>query len=155
MKLVNVCAIFLIWLFSMNAASSSGVDRQALKEEIHSTFEASLELHQSRDLDGLVNRFTPDGTIKMPGQPMIVGHDALRKHYERSLQTELLSFDYSILNLDFSEHGDMAVLTVEFEATLATPDGSANSKATVLMVKKKVDDAWKVVAESLIPGPAF
>lgn len=137
------------------AGSHPGPDRQALEAEIHATFDASLQLHQNKDLDGLVNRFTPEGTIKMPGRPMIVGHDALHAHYERSLQSEVLAFDYSIHSLNFSEAGDMAVMTVEFNATMSTPDGPANSSATILMVKKKVDGAWKIFAESLIPGPAF
>lgn len=155
MKLIGAVPIFITLMFPMIAVSNSGIDRQVLEKEIRSAFEASLELHENKDLEGLVNRFTPDGTIKMPGQPMVVGHDALRKYYERSLQTEVLSFDYSILYLDFSEGGDMAVLTVEFHATVATPAGSANSNATILMVKKKVDGAWKIHAESLVPGPAF
>jgi len=155
MKPSSAAIISIFLLSPMIAVSGPGIDRQALEKEIHSTFEASLEMHQNKDLEGLVSRFTPGGTIKMPGQPMIVGHDALRKHYERSLQTEVLSFDYSIHRLDFSEAGDMAVLTVEFHATVATPDGSANSSATILMVKKKVDGAWKIHAESLVPGPAF
>jgi len=155
MKLISAAVISISLLFPMTAASSSGIDRQALEKKIDATFEASLELHKNKDLEGLVNRFTRDGTIKIPGQPMISGHDALRDHYKRSLQREVLSFDYSIHNLDFSEASDMAVLTVEFHATVATPDGSANSSATILMAKKKVDGAWKIHAESLVPGPAF
>ncbi len=155
MKLIIALTLCSILIAPVYAGSHPGPDRQALEAEIHATFDASLQLHQNKDLDGLVNRFTPDGTIKMPRQPMIAGHEALRAHYERSLQSEVLTFDYSILNLDFSEAGDMAVMTVEFNATMSTPDGPANSSATILIVKKRIDGAWKIYAESLIPGPAF
>lgn len=69
------------------------------------------------------------------------------------LQSDITSFDSSIVALEFSDAGDVAVLVMEFRATLSTPEGMVNNGGSILVVLRELEGAWTVLAESVSAGP--
>lgn len=113
-----------------------------------------MQLHQNNDFDGLANRFTPNGSLKMPGAPRITGHDALRKHYADeecvgTPQPDEVDFKFAFISVDISDSGDMALVISEFDISSLDPGGTFNDSGVILMVLKRVDDEWKIFAENV------
>lgn len=155
--IISVTPIFLILMIvvvmAAHADSTAQSDHQALADEVQEMLRASMELHQRNDHEGMARRFTPDGYLKLPGQPMISGHEALSRHYATVLKSDIISFDSSIVTQEFSQSGDVGILIMEFQATFSGADGPVDSSGVILMVLKKVEGAWKIFAESVSAGP--
>lgn len=154
-----IFSFLLVLLFVSTASSQTNPpDYEKLTAEVYEMFQRNMQLFQSNDLDGLVNRFTPDGSLKMPGAPRISGHDALRKHYSGeggagAPQPGEVDFKFAFISVDISEAGDMAVVMSEFDISSLDPGGTFNDSGVILMVLKRTDDKWKIFAENVSSGP--
>jgi len=156
MKTVMYIIIFSFIQFSSAFAQSKTPDYEKLTTEVYEMFDIkeNLSMYENRDIDGLVNRFTNDGSLKVTGAPRISGHDALRKHYDAIAGPQSdVDFNYSIVGLDLSEAGDMASVSIEFLMSSSAPGKSFRNSGVILMVLKRVDDHWEIFAENMSPGP--
>lgn len=158
MKLL-IASLFMVLLFVSTACSQTSTpDYDKLTAEVYEMFQRNMQLFQNNDIDGLVNRFTPDGSLKMPGAPRISGHDALRKHYSGDAgaggpQPDEVDFKFAFISVDIAEAGDMAVVMAEFDISSLDPGGSFNDSGVILMVLRRVDNEWKIFAENVSSGP--
>ena len=151
--LVSIVLLSLMHL-AVATTQTDAPDREQLKAEVYQMLQSGMGLFENRDFDGLARRFTPDGSLKMPGAPMISGHDALNSHYARSVeQFSGLDFDFAARSLDLSEAGDVAVLIMEFRTRSSNPEDASESSGVILMVLKRVNEEWKIFAESVSAGP--
>lgn len=156
MKTVIYIVLFSFIQLSAAFAQTTNPDIDKLTAEVHELFDINknLPMYENRDIDGLVNRFTKDGSLKVPGAPRISGHDALWKHYDAIAGPQPdVDFNYSIVGLDISEAGDMAVVSIEFLMLSLVPGSSFRNSGVILMVLKRVDDQWKIFAENMSSGP--
>jgi uncharacterized protein (TIGR02246 family) len=153
MKSSIIPVLFLILTSAVYADAVPVTDHRALEAEVKSMLGSSMAMQRQNDYEALARRFTPYGYLKLPGRPMISGHKALSEHYQAILQSNITSFDSSIVALDFSDAGDVAILIMEFQATLSTPEGSVDNGGAILMVLRKVEDDWRIFAESVSAGP--
>jgi len=156
MKKVIYIVFFSFIHLSAAFAQTNTPDYEKLKTEVYEMFDINENLHmyENRDIDGLVNRFTKDGSLKVPGAPRISGHDALRKHYDAIAGPQSdVDFNYSIVGLDISKAGDMASVSIEFLMSSSVPGKSFRNSGIILMVLKRVDNEWKIFAENMSSGP--
>ncbi|MFU8843569.1 MAG: YybH family protein [Bacteroidales bacterium] len=137
---------------SENVSGKDQPDIDQLKQEVLDMFTLSMELFRNKDLDGLVNRFTGEGVIKIPRTPLIAGHEALRKYYTNTLQLENFDLDLRVTKVEVSTEGDMAYALADFEVSFETPMGPFLDKGNTLMVLKRADMNWKIAAEYLSSG---
>ena len=156
MKTVIYIVLFSLIQLSAAFAQTNTPDYEKLTAEVHELFDINknLPMYEKRDIDGLVNRFTKDGSLKVPGAPRILGHDALWKHYDAIAGPQPnVEFNYSIVGLDISEAGDMAAVSIEFLMSSSAPGSSFRNSGVILMVLKRVEGEWKIFAENVSSGP--
>lgn len=149
----------LLLLVTFNACSTmqkeeQTPDFQKLDAEVREMFTMSMELFQTNNLDGLVDRFTEDGILKITGAPLIEGKDALRSNYERNLELEEFNIELQVLKVDIAEKGDMASALAEYSVSFITPGGPFKDNGITLMVLKRVNDTWKIASENLSSNPS-
>lgn len=153
MKVFIISVLSLMLTTAVYADGVSVTDHQKLEAEVKQMLGSSMAMQQQNDYEALARRFTPNGYLKMPGRPMISGHKALIKHYQAILQSDITSFNSAIVDLEFSDAGDVAILVMEFQATFSTPDGPVDNGGAILMVLRKLEDEWRIFAESVSAGP--
>jgi ketosteroid isomerase-like protein len=114
-------------------------------------FEQSTGLFQNKDIGGLVDRFTEDGVLKLPGRPAVVGHEALRSNYEGTVALENFELVLKPYVIKISEKGDMAYALIQFAVSFNTPDGLFYDNGISQFAFVHVDGHWKIAAENLSP----
>lgn len=157
MKKRNVRTAMLMLLFlsiSSCATRNESIhktqpDYAKLEAEIREIIPYSLELFKKKDLEGLVHRFAEDGTLKNSNAPLLSGIDAIRESYRGALQLQDFNLKLNIKKVEIAKQGDMAYMLLDFSFSFQTTGGPAGDQGIILMVLKRVDDKWKIVAENL------
>lgn len=145
-------AVFsLIFIVSMIMfiGCESKPDMQKLESEIHDLLTLTVEMFNNKDLDGLVNRFTEDGTLKIPNNPIVSGHNALRVNYENNLQLENFNILLNVIKIKISKAGDMAFVLSDYAVSFDIPTGKFQDEGKTLLALQRVNDEWKIAAENL------
>ena len=91
-----------------NVHEKEAINHEQLTREVDELFENTKTMMAAKDVEGLVNRFTENGKLKLPVAPFIQGHDALRENYAANTQMEDFKLDIKTLEIKISEMGDMA-----------------------------------------------
>jgi ketosteroid isomerase-like protein len=128
-------------------------DLEKLKAEVIEMLSYSIELFKRKDVEGLVGRFTIDGTLKIPEAPLISGIEAIRGNYQSMMQLEHFDINLKIIKADIAEAGDLAYALADFTVSFQTPCGPFNDSGVTLQVFKRENNAWKIAAENLSFGP--
>lgn len=134
-------------------SESDPIDREQLTQEIESMFEQTILLIENKDVEGLVNRFTTNGTLKLPMSPLMQGHDALRENYQGMVELEDFLLRINTLEVQISEAGDMASVLGEFAVSFATPQGPFQDNGYSLFTMVTENNQWKIAAEVLSSMP--
>ncbi len=129
------------------------IDNKQLKAEIEEIFVLTQTLIKEKDVEGLVQRFTANGTLKLPMSPLMQGHDALRENYKNTTELEDFNLNISTLNVEISEAGDMASVLGEFAVSFNTPGGSFQDNGYSLLTMVRENNQWKIAAEVLSSMP--
>ena len=108
---------------------------------------------EAKDVEGLVQRFTADGTLKLPMSPLIQGHEALRENYKTTTELEDFNLNISTLNVEISEAGDMASVLGKFAVSFNTPNGPFQDSGYSLLTMVRENNQWKIAAEVLSSMP--
>lgn len=154
--------IILVLMLSLSALSCAMTndnnnrnkpDYSKLEAEIRNIFPYSLELFNKKDLDGLVGRFTQNATLKNPNTPITVGIEAIRESYRGALQLDDFKLELNILKINIAEAGDMAYTLLEFSSSYQTPHGLSHNKGISLIVLKRINNVWKIDAETMSATP--
>lgn len=164
MKLtLNVLSIVLLLLFFTSCNNTpcpepethnkEVIDREQLKAEIEEVFVLTQHLLREKDVEGLVQRFTADGKLKLPQSPLIEGHAALRENYKATTELEDFNLSISTLNIEIGESGDMAFVLGEFTVFFNTPGGPFQDSGYSLLTLVRENNQWKIAAEVLSSLP--
>jgi|SRR5690606_20828613 len=132
---------------------NEAVNHEQLTREVDELFERTKTMMADHDVEGLVNRFTTDGKLKLPVSPLIQGHDALRQNYKANTELENFKLDIRTLDVEISEAGDMAYVVGEFDVSFSTPQGLVKDSGYTLLVLKRENNSWKIAAELLSSMP--
>jgi ketosteroid isomerase-like protein len=132
-------------------SASAPIDYAGLEQEIREVFDMSRQLFQNKDVGGLVDRFTEDGVLKLPGRPAVVGHEALRSNYEGTVALENFELVLKPYVIKISEKGDMAYALAEFAVSFNTAEGLFYDNGISQIVFVHLDGRWKIAAENLSP----
>ncbi len=133
--------------------SEVAVNHEELIREVDELFERTKTLMAEKDVEGLVNRFTTNGKLKLPVSPLIQGHDALRENYRATTELEDFKLDIKTLDIEISEAGDMAYVVGEFNVSFNTPQGLVQDTGISLLTLVREDNNWKIAAEVLSSMP--
>lgn len=133
--------------------SEEAINYEQLTQEVHELFEDTKTMMAEKNVEGLVNRFTLNGKLKLPVAPFIQGHDALRENYTANTQMEDFKLDIKTLEIEISEMGDMAYVVGEFYVSFNTPQGLVKDNGITLLSLVREDNNWKIAAEVLSSMP--
>lgn len=144
-----VLSLILIISMILFKGCESKPDIEKLESEIHDLLTSTIKLFNTKDLDGLVNRFTEDGTLKITNNPIVVGHNALRANYEKNLQLENFNISLNVIKINISKAGDMAFVLSDYSVSFDIPIGKFQDEGITLLALQRVNDEWKISAENL------
>lgn len=132
---------------------NEAVNHEQLTREVDELFERTKTMMADQDVEGLVNRFTADGKLKLPLSPLIQGHDALRENYRANTELEDFKLAITTIEVEISEAGDMAYVVGEFNVSFNTPQGLVNDSGYTLLTLVRESNNWKIAAEVLSSTP--
>jgi ketosteroid isomerase-like protein len=144
--------IFIFTLILMQAHTIHAVAGSDPRAEITEVFSKTVQMFADKDLDGLVNRFVAEGSIKLPNTPLVKGHEALRAYYSGTLQLRDFTLSIEPFEMNFSSDGEVAWVLANFAVSFTTPGGPFSDGGVSLLVFQLVDGKWKIAAECLSSG---
>ena len=159
LKALSAIVLLLIFTACNNSpspetkTSEEKVNHEQLTREVDELFENTKTMMAAKDVEGLVNRFTPNGKLKLPVSPLIQGHDALRENYNTTTELEDFQLDIRTLEVEISEAGDMASVLGEFFVSFNTPQGPFQDSGYSLFTMVRENNQWKIAAEVLSSMP--
>lgn len=146
---------------SSDSVTNSGSENEVittgdLEQGVYDLFALSDKFVQNKNVEGMVNRFTENGSLKLPGAPLFTGHNALRQNYAATFELENFQVNQEIISINISVAEELSYVQSTFEVSFNTPGGPITDQGLSLMVLKRANDdnnEWKIAAEFLSPGP--
>jgi uncharacterized protein (TIGR02246 family) len=134
---------------TLAALGCSRVDLDAERASILKTDKSWLRATQAKDLERTVSFWADDAVVMAPGQPALVGKDAIRKYVAESFKLPGFAIEWETRQVTVAPHGDVAYATGTNTATLNGPDGKPmtfRGKAATVW-RKGADGSWKCVID--------
>jgi ketosteroid isomerase-like protein len=111
---------------------------------------------EGKDIDRIVSYWADDAVVLAPGQPAIIGKDALRNFVKESENIPGFSIHWKSSSVHFSPDGRMAYMYGE---NLMTMNDSTGKKISMpgrgyTVWRKDIDGNWKCVVDMWNEAPA-
>ena len=108
-----------------------------------------VEAVGSIDTMSIANVFAADGYFMPPNAPRIDGRDAIRSAWAVSLQGPNVSLTFRPTEIVVAQSADMAYDIGTYNLAMDGPEGRIEDEGKYVVVWKKVNGEWKVVADIL------
>lgn len=122
-------------------------DAEAEKVEIVQLVRESVEAENKGDIEASLELYDKDCYTLAPGMKLMKGHSDLRGLYETILDS-LIHMENEVIDIQFSENGDMAYLIASYHMVLKGSEGNVDDIGKFLAVLSKKSGEWKGVATS-------
>ncbi len=124
-------------------------DRAAEEAAIKQADEQFFAAVNAKNAAAAADAYSDDAVYMEPGSPPIAGKEAIRKHLEDFVKLPQLSVSGEATDIKFSDDGSVAYEAGKFSVGYADAKGKAvKEDGKYLLVWRKSDGKWKVVAES-------
>ena len=133
----------------MKTSQMTPQKKKVLEKEIHEFFTMSLAFIRSKNVEGLVHRFIPNGKVKKPGHPLISGYKQLGEAYKTQVNLKDLHETADHIIIALSEEGDMASVLSDYTVSFTTNEGAQFDRGNRLLYLTRVKDEWKIAIEML------
>jgi ketosteroid isomerase-like protein len=147
-------------VLAASSALAATPDLQAERAALFRLDKAWAQAAAARDLEKTVSFWADDARVVPPGQPAVVGKDAIRGYVSSALALPGFSIRWETTDFVVSASGDMAYGFGTNTVTFTGPDGTAlTERGRALTVWRKVPGGgWKCVidiwnAEPSAPAP--
>jgi uncharacterized protein (TIGR02246 family) len=101
----------------------------------------------ARNLDAIASVYADDAVLMMPNAPQAYGRDEISAGWAKLLQAPGVSLSFRPAKIDVAEGGDMASDIGTYTFAMTGPAGRVEDRGKYLVVWKKVNGAWKVLAD--------
>ena len=152
----HVVLVALMSLLSEAAVLAADVDIKAERAILFRLDEAWAQAAAAKDVEKIVSYWADDAQVIPPGQPAVVGKDALRRYVSETLAIPGFSISWKTSDFVVSNSGDVAygigtnVVTVhDAQGKPITERGRA-----VTAWRKGPDGTWKCVVDIWNAAPA-
>lgn len=137
------------------ACAGPGVDVAAETEAVRARSEALVAAESAQDAETAMTYWAQDAVVQPAGRPQIQGHDAVRALYGEFFDTGVLKrMEGTTSHLEVSQGGDLAYEYGVNRMVFAGPDGDLLDVGKYLVIWKKIDGEWLVVALSFTSDAA-
>jgi uncharacterized protein (TIGR02246 family) len=142
-------------LLLAGAAPAAGVDVAAERAALARADTAWSEAAVARDVEKVLSYWTDDATVYPPGQPAVVGKEALRSFVTAGFAMPGFSIRWQTSAFEVSASGDMAYGLGSNVATIADPQGKVLTEhgRAVTVWRKEKDGRWRCVVDIWNAGP--
>ena len=110
----------------------------------------AAEASEGRDVERIVSYWSADAVVAPPGQPPIVGREALRKYVQDSYQIPGFNITWeATADPEFSPDLSMAYMWARNKVSFTDPDGNLVSlQGRALTVwRREADGEWRCTAD--------
>lgn len=105
------------------------------------------EAAKARDTVGTWIHYAADAVLMPPNGPAIEGTEGLRAFWVGAMKNPDLTLTFAPTHVVVSEGGDMAYDIGTYQMTTKSADGTMEDEGKYLVVWRKMDGEWKVVAD--------
>lgn len=111
--------------------------------------EWSLLASKGGDVDGIVSYWTEDAVVMPPGQPKIVGREALRQYVAESMKIPGFRITWKSSDPVLSPDGRMAYMLAENTVSMRGPDGTTMviPGRALTIWRKDPDGQWRCAVD--------
>ncbi len=138
---------FLVPALMITAACAPTVDRAAEEQAIRDLEREWVAAVAAGDTLAIANFFAENGYFMPPNAPRVDGRGAIRGAWAGMLQLPNVSLTFAPTEIVIAEAGDMAYDIGTYNFGLDGPDGRIEDKGKYVVVWRKVNGEWKVVAD--------
>ena len=129
-------------------ASAATVDLQAERAALFRLDKAWVQAAAARDLEKTVSFWADDAKVFPPGQPAVVGKDAIRRYVAEGFALPGFSIQWETSDFVVSGSGDMAYGVGTNRLTVDDPQGKTLTETgRSITVWRKGADGWKCVID--------
>ena len=150
---IGILSVALLSGTSPAAAVDVAAERAALARADKAWSEAAV----SKDVERVVSFWTDDATVYPPGQPAVVGKDALRRYVTEGFAIPGFSIRWETRAFEVSASGDMAYGLGTNVVTMNDAQGKVMTERGrgVTVWRKGKDGSWKCVVDVWNAGPVM
>jgi ketosteroid isomerase-like protein len=131
---------------------SAGHDTQADTRQLMQTSRDWARVAAGRNVDAVVDYWTDDAVVMIPGLPTFRGKSAIRKYVIQSLKTPGFQISWEPLEAHVSKSGEMGYMLERSTVTMADSKGTPRSQQfrAVTIWRKGNDGKWRNVVDASI-----
>jgi len=125
----------------------SGFNVEAEKNKIKNFVEEVVEAENKGDVEASLAFYDKNVYALASGMKLMKGHNDLRGLYQEILKN-MVSNENKIIDIKFSEGGDMCYLVASYHMVTRSPEGNVDEVGKYLAVLRKKAGRWKMEAMS-------
>ncbi len=150
LELLSVAA-----LLAVATPAGAKVDVAAERAALLRTDQAWSQAAASKDVEKTLWFWTDDATVYPPGQPAVVGKDAIRRYVTEGFGMPGFSIRWETSAFEVSASGDMAYGLGTNVVTINDPQGKVITERGrgVTVWRKDKDGSWRCVIDVWNAGP--
>ena len=130
---------------------STQIDTQAEASKIQDLSHQWTAAINSKDIDKILNLYSPDAVQMQGGFQAIVGHDAIRNWYLTWINDSSLSYTASTISIEVASSSDLAYERGTYAFNQHTPTGLKQEIGKYLTIWKKIGGEWKAIIDTGTP----
>ena len=126
------------------------VDLEADRAAILATDKPWQEAIAAKDVERTLSFWSDDAVVLAPGQPKLVGKDAIRRFVTESFKIPGFGITWETTSVELAPHGGLAYAYANTTTTFSGPDGKPGAmKAKSLTIWRKGSDGrWRCVIDA-------
>ncbi len=140
---------FFVPALMITVACAPSVDRAAEEQVIRDLDREWVAAVAAGDTLAIANFYAEDGYFMPPNAPRVDGHGAISGAWAGMLQLPNVSLTFAPTDIVIAEAGDMAYDIGTYDLGWDGPDGRIEDNGKYVIVWRKVNGDWKVMADIL------
>jgi ketosteroid isomerase-like protein len=125
-------------------------DVEMEKAKIVKLLQANVEAENRRNIEDTLKIYDQDCYSLAPEMKLMKGHSDLRGLYQMFFES-LVHMENKVLDIQFSENGDMAYMIASYLMVMKGDDGNVNQIGKFLSTLSNKSGEWKIVAIAYNP----
>lgn len=153
---MNSAASVLLPVILAGALTGGGTEtREAERTALFRVDEAWAQAAAAKDLERTLSFWTDDASVLPPGQPAVLGKEAIRRYVSEGFALPGFSIRWKTSEFVVSASGDMAYGVGTNEMTVNDPQGRPMTQRgrAVTVWRKDGKSGWKCVVDIWNPEP--
>jgi ketosteroid isomerase-like protein len=124
------------------------VDLEAEKKKLWEYNQEWYRLENNKQVDEIFKFIDDDAIFQAPGMAQFVGKEANYAFFKEYIDNVLISIEGKPTRLEIAESGDLAYDLGNSTARINGPDGPMDDRQKYLIIWKKIEGKWKMIAGS-------